>query len=285
MKSHFNFNKQERSGIFFLLLILILLQLAYYGLKYFPHARNPNLFVVDDRGQKELDSLIALGTASQDAKRYLFNPNFISDYKGYAIGMSPEEIGRLHAFRKQNKYVNSVKEFQKITQVSDSLLAEISPYFKFPEWIKKPKPSSVVYHAEKDLVIKPKALNLATAEDLRQINGIGEKLSARIVKFRDRLGGFLVNGQLYDVYGLDKEVADRALKQFQVVNPPEIKKININTANASEISKLVYIPYALAQKIVAHRTAYGAFKSLDELQRVEGFPMDKIERIALYLSF
>lgn len=44
-------------------------------------------------------------------------------------------------------------------------------------------------------------INAATAEDFKTINGIGEKLSARIVKFRDRLGGFLTSEQLYDVYG------------------------------------------------------------------------------------
>jgi hypothetical protein len=40
------------------------------------------------------------------------------------------EIDRLLAFRKENKYVNSAKEFQNVTKVSDSLLND-GPYFKF----------------------------------------------------------------------------------------------------------------------------------------------------------
>ena len=36
--------------------------------------------------------------------------------------MSTEEINRLHAYRATNKWVNSVKEFQGVTKVSDSLL-------------------------------------------------------------------------------------------------------------------------------------------------------------------
>ena len=35
---------------------------------------------------------------------YPFNPNFISDYKGYKLGMSIQEIDRLHQYRAQNKY-------------------------------------------------------------------------------------------------------------------------------------------------------------------------------------
>ena len=52
-----------------------------------------------------------------------------SDFKGYRLGMSIEEIDRLHKFREQGKFVNSIKRFQEITQVSDSLLNIIAPYF------------------------------------------------------------------------------------------------------------------------------------------------------------
>ena len=40
--------------------------------------------------------------------------------------MSVEEIDRLRAYRKQNKFVNSAEKFQKVTKVSDSLLSKLS---------------------------------------------------------------------------------------------------------------------------------------------------------------
>ena len=42
----------------------------------------------------------------------------------------------------QNKWINSSKQFQEVTKVSDSLLNAISQYFKFPEWITNPKPKN-----------------------------------------------------------------------------------------------------------------------------------------------
>ena len=117
-----------------------------------------------------------------------------------------------------------------------------------------------------------------------KINGIGEVLSARIIKFRNRLGGFLVDEQLYDVYGLEKHVADRALKRFKVLNPPEVQKININTATAQELSNLVYISWDLAQKIVSYRNTNGNFMNLNDLLNISGYPQNKNERIKLYLS-
>ncbi|PCJ92654.1 MAG: hypothetical protein COA50_15220 [Flavobacteriaceae bacterium] len=291
IKSHFRFNKQERSGIFFLLLVIILFQGAhfYFNIQSVPETESP--FSVNAELQAEIDALKKLQAEKDSFKMYPFNPNFISDHKGYALGMSVMEIDRLHAFRALNQFANSVDEFQEVTQVSDSLLHKISPYFKFPEWTqKKSKRLTTSSTAAKSSmlvrqkVVEVRDLNLITAEELKIINGIGEKLSARIIKFRNRLGGVLVNEQLLDVYGLEPIVVERTLKRFRVLQPPQIKQININTASINEISNLVYISYSVAQKIVDYRENNGRINSFDELRDIEGFANDKIDRIQLYLS-
>jgi hypothetical protein len=70
--------------------------------------------------QKELDSIRILLTESNQTKIYPFNPNFITDFKGYKLGMSSEEIDRLLDYRKQNKWINSKEDFKEVTKVSDS---------------------------------------------------------------------------------------------------------------------------------------------------------------------
>ncbi|MGN7514920.1 MAG: ComEA family DNA-binding protein [Allomuricauda sp.] len=280
-KSHFRFNKQERSGIFFLLLIVIVLQGGYYYVKANPSPRE-SVFALNSSEQHKIDSLKA-HQPEAIPKVYPFNPNYISDYKGYTLGLSASELDRLFAFREQGKFVNSAKEFQTVTQISDSLLHLISPYFKFPDWVRKNQ-------TVKKTLSKPKKitaiqdLNSATAEDLKSVYGIGETLSERIVKFRDRLGGFLVNGQLYDVYGLKPEVVERALLKFQVIELPLVTKININKARAEELSQLIYIDKLLASNIIDYRDKNGLFVSLQELSQVDQFPTEKLDRIALYLS-
>ncbi len=289
-KSHFKFNKQERSGIFFLLLIIILIQVGYYLVQRFS-VNNTTSFYLDSELQGKIDSLKQEALQRDSITIYPFNPNFISDYKGYTLGMSTIEIDRLHHFRKQNKYVNSSKEFQNVTLISDSLLKHIAPYFKFPDWVnanKKTKtPPTSSSNLSRDGISKKegyKDLNTATIEDLKQVNGIGEKLSARIIKFRDRLGGFLVAEQLYDVYGLKEEVVKRALNRFKVLNTPKIKKININTASVEMLTKLIYLQEDVAIDLVNYRNSKGTIDSFEELINIENFPAKKIERIALYLS-
>lgn len=245
-----------------------------------------NSFSADIEMQTKIDTLKQETLHKDSVKIYPFNPNFITDYKGYTLGMSIEEIDRLHNFRSKNTYVNSSEDFQKVTQVSDSLLNVISPYFKFPEWkkIREHYSANKKRYSESKTKVVVKGINSATAEELRLINGIGKKLSARIVKFRDRLGGFLVNEQLYDVYGLEPQVVDRVLKQFKVLEAPSIKKININSASVEELQKLIYLQKKVAIGIVNYRNDNETIISFDELTKIEDFPADKIDRITLYLS-
>ncbi len=127
-------------------------------------------------------------------------------------------------------------------------------------------------------------LNLATELEIKAIRGIGNVLAARIVKFRNALGGFLVDEQLYDVYGLRPEVAERLLRQYEVKRKPHVEKISINSATAFEISRVAYISYPLALKIVQYRDSVGSLRSFDELTKLQDFPLDKIGRIKLYLT-
>jgi len=284
-KSHFKFNKQERSGIFFLLVIIFGLQLIYMLFKNEMVYTSEASFGLDTEVQKLLDSIREQSKVEESPKIYPFNPNFITDYKGYTLGLSNEEIDRLHVFRSENRWVNSTKEFQQVTLISDSLLKILAPYFNFPEWKNRTKIKEKERKQKSVLtVVRYKDLNQANSEELKLIYGIGDKLSARIVKFRNRLGGFMVNEQLYDVYGLQEEVVLRILEEFRVKEQPIINRININTATREEMEQLIYINQNLAIQIVNYRDSVGIIQSFNELLKIEDFPADKIDRIELYLS-
>ncbi|MTE26788.1 helix-hairpin-helix domain-containing protein [Winogradskyella sp. ZXX205] len=239
--------------------------------------------------RKELDSLHVVEIENTKPKIYPFNPNYITDYKGYTLGMTNEEIDRLHQFRETNRWVNSAKEFQNVTKVSDSFLATISPYFKFPDWVTNPKPKSNAYsnsfsnNTPKTYTQKID-LNKATASQLQKVYGVGEKLSERIIQYRKKhKGGFLADVELMEVWGLTPEVIERIKNDFTVKTPREITKHNINSATRDELVTIQYIDYEVANNIIEERTLRDGFKSLEELTKVEDFPIKKIEIIKLYL--
>src|SRR5690606_17171641 len=136
--------------------------------------------------QKEIDSLKLAKTIISKPKIYPFNPNYITDFKGYSLGMTNEETDRLLEFRAQNKWVNSAKQFQEVTQVSDSLLAVLEPYFKFPDWVTNPQPKTTYtnsYTNTPKTFEQKQDLNTATQSQLQRVNGIGDALSKRIVTY------------------------------------------------------------------------------------------------------
>jgi DNA uptake protein ComE-like DNA-binding protein len=284
-KSHFWYTKNQRNGILLLLIIIIFLQLIL-------HFKNFDSQQLVDLSQpkitsynKQLDSLKKKSSKKKKFKIYPFNPNYISDYKGYQLGMNVDEIDRLLAYREQRLYVNSAKEFQAITKISDSLLQKISPFFKFPEWVQKKNnqqryiPNSRINVSE----ITTVDINKATLKDFTFIEGVDEYLSERIIKYRSKLQGFSFKEQLFEVWGLDELIANKILSTFSIKNKPIIKKVNINTASFKEVLSNPYIDYQLCVKIFDYRDEVAELQSISEIKNIEGFPIKKYNRIVLYL--
>ena len=289
-KSHFTFNKQQRSGILLLLLLIVSLLCVYWFVDFSEEDTFDVTSAEIIAAQKEIDSLRLVAIENRKPKKYPFNPNFITDYKGYTLGMTNEEIDRLLHYRKEGKWINSAEDFKKVTGVSDSLFAELAPYFKFPEWVTNPKPKTDFNHfkSEKGFVEKPFAqkidLNKATEEQLKQVSGIGEALSKRIISYREKLNGFTSDIQLYEVYGLSPDVAQRVLNLFTVKTSKPISKINLNKASASDIATIPGISFELAKKIWEFRRLHEKVNSLQELEKIEGISPRKLQLIQLYLS-
>lgn len=288
IKQYFIFNKEQRLGLGTLVVFIVLLQTAYYFIDFSAVKTKSSEQVEWLAVQTEIDSLKAIENENT-YKIYPFNPNFITDFKGYKLGMKTAEIDRLLAFRKTNKYVNSADEFQNVTKISDSLLAIISPYFKFPDWVNnKNKGQSFTnnnfksFEKEK-LVVKD--INQATKEDLMKIYGVGDAISDRILKEKDKFGAFVNMQQMQDIWGLSPEVIIELNKSFKISGSTVVKKININNLPIRELTKFPYFKYTLAKEIVTYRSMNGGIKSSDDLTKIKGFPMDKLGIITLYLEF
>ena len=286
VKSFLTYSKSQRIGILLFFGIIILVQGIYFFYD----------FTAKETIDKEQSKWLALQSTVDSLKLnnknykptiYPFNPNFITDFKGYKLGMSVEEIDRLLAYRAQNKFVNSAAEFQAVTKVSDSLLKAISPYFKFPDWVKNNKNNSQEF-AKNDFSKPGKIIvldiNQATKEDLMKVYGIGDKISDRILEQKDKYGAFVSMEQMDDIWGLSPEVLEKLKSSFAVKSVTNCKKININNASVKELTQFPFFRYQLAKDIVVFRTMKGDIK-IEDLSKIKGFPLEKIKIIALYLEF
>ena len=287
--TYFYFSKSQRSGLLVLLVLIVVLQTIYFCVDFsLPIKENPEKekWLAVQTGIDSLKSTMSI----KGSKLYPFNPNFISDYKGYKLGMTVVEIDRLLSFRKQNKFVNSAEEFQKITQVSDSLLGVIAPYFKFPDWVKQktkwktfPNSNYSTFAKKEKLIVID--INIATSEELVKVYGVGEVIAQRILSYKESLGGFVAMEQLNEVWGLSPEVLANLNKQFKVKSMTGIKKVDVNNASIKELAQFPYFKYTVAKQIVIYRSMNGTINSVDDLIKIKNFPVDKAKIIGLYLDF
>ena len=278
----------ERNGILMLFCIIIMIQLFYFFSDF-------SISESEDPAQQkwialqsEFDSL-KVEKQNYVPKIYPFNPNFITDFKGYKLGMSVAEIDRLLAFRETNRYVNSAEEFQQVTLVSDSLLKTMSPYFKFPDWVKNKKGKQFVDYSKSKFEKKPRIvvmdINEATQEDLIKVYGIGPALSERILKEKEKFGAFMTMEQMEHIWGLSPEVIENLNKHFEIKTIPNVKKVNINSASIKELSQFPYFRYALAKEIVVFRSMHGDIKSAEDVKKIKGVPIEKVNVIEKYLNY
>ena len=290
-KSRFWYHKSQRNGIFILILLIVIFQFIIVFVDFYSEEKvnidTPKVIAF----HHQIDSLRKINLENKRLKIFPFNPNYITDYKGAQLGMSLVEIDKLLAFRKTGKFINSRKEFQKVTTISDALLNSISPYFKFPDWVVERNQNmqlstsrdTRLFAKKSKYILTSTDINLAVKEDLKTINGIGEKLSERIIKYRSKLQGFSTLNQLYEVWGLDTEVVDKLLLVFKVINLPNIKKINVNTVSFRELLKNPYLDYELCKKIFEYKDEVAELQDISELKNIIGFPLDLYDRIVLYL--
>jgi competence protein ComEA len=70
------------------------------------------------------------------------------------------------------------------------------------------------------------------------------------------------------------EVVDYLATHF---GPPNIKKVNVNKADAAELTAVLGISAADANTILAYRKQNGSFKNWQDLAKVPGVDIKKIE--------
>ena len=69
-----------------------------------------------------------------------------------------------------------------------------------------------------------------------------------------------------------------------MVDKPKIQKFNVNTATFKEVLKNPYIDYELCKKIFNYRDEVAELQNISELKNIDGFPLNKYDRIILYLE-
>ncbi len=125
-------------------------------------------------------------------------------------------------------------------------------------------------------------INRADTLELQRLKGIGPSYARRIVSYRNRLGGFINCRQVLEVWGVDT-VLYNLIREHIIITSDSVRKIDLNTVSFKELLKHPYFPYELTRALILYRQKIKMFRSLDELNSVEGINDSIFRRIRSYV--
>jgi competence ComEA-like helix-hairpin-helix protein len=166
--------------------------------------------------------------------------------------------------------------------MDSSFFKQIYPYINLP--VVKEVGKSFKKEFAKNKLDSLFDLNLVDSIKLLDVYGIGPVLSSRVVRYREKLGGFVSENQLHEVYGLDSIVVKR-LSDLSFINQSfKPKKINLNTFTEKQLSSHPYLSRSDASAIVAYRFQHGSFQSLEDIRNIQSIDKETFIKIESYLT-
>ena len=110
-------------------------------------------------------------------------------------------------------------------------------------------------------------INTASLEDWQSLPGINQYMAERIVKYRERTGGFAGLDQIRKTYGITDSVYS-LISPYLKTDPSTTPKIDLNTANFYDLKTKANIPESVARAIIVYRQQYGPFTTLSDLKKI-----------------
>ncbi|MDQ3108295.1 MAG: helix-hairpin-helix domain-containing protein [Bacteroidota bacterium] len=213
-----------------------------------------------------------------------FNPNDLPVDDWVRLGLSPAQARSVKNFEAKGGKFESKEDVKKLFVISAERYTELEPYIVLPEKQQGEQQTNNKKPETRNQKL-PSIVELNTADStlLVSVKGIGPSFAKRIIEYREKLGGYHSINQLTEVYGIDAEKF-AVMKDFVKADSSYIRKINVNTAQASDLKRLPYISWTIANGLVNYRRAHGNFKSVAGIRGCVMITEELYNKIAPYLE-
>ena len=270
------------------LLALTLLVVAATLAVWFWHRRHPGAAA----RPLPADTLTAAAAPSQGTL-HPFDPNTADSATLVRLGLHPRLARRICRYRAAGGRFRHARDLARIYGMDTAALRRLRPYIRMAAApganppFRKPRPLEKSHYAYTPYPSRklPRGrqldLNAADSAELLRVPGVGPYFARRIVRYRQRLGGFVSPEQLREIPNLP----DSVQTWFRVTAEKAQRPLRLNTATFRELLRHPYLNYEQVKAIVNYRERQGALQTLQELSLSEAFSAADLERLTPYVSF
>lgn len=239
------------------------------------------------------------GDESKPARLFYFDPNTLDAAGWQQLGLRPKTIGTIQKYLAKGGRFKEAEDLQKIFGLRPDDYRRIRSYIRIPpatgdnkKFFDNGQASEGKVNPDRPTtftVREPRKkwevidINMADSTMLIALPGIGSKLAARIISFRQKLGGFYSVDQVGETYGLPDSTF-QTIRPWLSANAAAVQKININAATVDQLKQHPYVKWNLAAALIRYREQHGAFRSLPELQQIGNWTEGAYQKLLPYLA-
>ena len=219
---------------------------------------------------------------------FYFDPNTIPASEWVRLGIREKTANTIRNYLSKGGRFYKQEDISKIWGLHEDEVKRLLPYVRIET---KPVSAFNTYPdpEKKSTYEKPKYsianvdVNRADTTAFIALPGIGSKLAARIIAFREKLGGFYKIEQVAETYGLPDSTFQK-IKDKLVITGSNVKKLNINTATADELKTHPYLRYHIANAIVQYRLQHGNFSAVSDFKKIMAVTEEIYNKAVPYLT-
>ncbi len=287
IKEWYVLNKTQRRGT--IVLFILFLCTIVFKIFYVPEIDEQSIYFANIQIQSIKDSAInkIIKVNSHKDSLFLFNPNTVTEDEMRMIGFPDNLIKNVLNYRKAGGKFYSARDFRKLYTINDSIYNVIATYILIEKEdlnsgkkLNDRKKDS--YHSFKSKVVAVE-LNSTDSLELERLKGIGKVLAARIIKYRNKIGGYYSVKQLREVYGITDSLYTYIISKNKVtVDARLIKKINISKA---DFKTMIRHPYLGFDKNFIIKVLQMQKQTLSENKLKEITPPQQWEKLKYYIEY
>jgi competence ComEA-like helix-hairpin-helix protein len=229
---------------------------------------------------------VAADSSAPEPLAFNFDPNTASVAQLEALGFGEQVAARIMRYREKGGRFREAGDLAKIYGIDSARVEALRGYIQIAT-----KPSmqttsdfpKMIMPRERTTAPARFDLNAADTSELKKIYGIGPVLAQRVVKYREKLGGFVAMSQLYEVYGLDSLTISRLVSKAFIDPDFHPVKLNVNEADETELARHPYLKFKFAKAIATYRFQHGKFTGIDDLRKVKMLDSTTVEKLKPYL--
>lgn len=283
LKEYFIFSTGERKGIIWLLAILVfLISLPFFYGVIFP--KQPLDIKISELKSLEEDQKTFISYHNEkENKLFNFDPNLISDEEFSQLGFTKFNIKTIRNYLTKGGKFRKPEDVKKIFGVKPELYQKLEPYIVINSIQNNYRSFSDSTKNKKVVTKKVVEINSADSIELIGLYRIGPATAARIIDYRNKLGGFLKLEQLTEIWGFDEDIL-YDLNEKISVDASKAKIHNVNIVTADELKTHPYFKYKLSNAIVNYRKQHGNFFKMEDLKNIVLVNDSVYKRITLYLK-